>query len=163
MNLSDVHQGVQKHKKTKRLGRGKGSGQGKTAGRGHKGQGALAGWTAPAIFEGGRMPLIRQIPKRGFHNRFAKSVAIVNLADLEKYFAAGETVSRETLKAKKIVRGAYDVLKVLAKGELTKALTVTANRFSQAAAEKIQKAGGQAVVLGGQPAGPDGDEGKPKD
>jgi len=147
MNLNDVHRGIHKHKARKRLGRGPGSGLGKTSGRGHKGQKARAGWSALPTFEGGQMPLVRRVPKRGFHNRFADTVAIVNLADLEKAFAAGEEVTPETLRAKRLARGRYDVLKVLGDGALTKALKVTAHRFSRSAIEKIQQAGGQAVVL----------------
>ena len=150
MNLNDIHRGIKKYKARKRVGRGKGTGLGKTSGRGHKGQGQRAGWTALPTFEGGQMPLIRRVPKRGFHNRFAASVAIVNVADLEKAFAAGEEVTPETLHAKKIVRGQYDVLKVLGDGPLTKSLKVSAHRFSRSAMEKIQQAGGQAVVLPGK-------------
>lgn len=147
MNLNDVHQGIKKHKKPKRVGRGPGSGHGKTSGRGHKGQGQLAGWTAPPIFEGGASPLIRRIPKRGFHNQFGKAVAIVNLDDLESVFAAGDEVTIESLKAHNLAKGRYDELKVLGRGELTKKLKVSAHRFSQSAMEKIQQAGGEAVVL----------------
>lgn len=147
MNLNEVNRGIRKHKARKRLGRGKGTGQGKTAGRGHKGQGARAGWTSLPTFEGGQMPLIRRVPKRGFHNRFADTVAIVNVADLEAAFSAGEEVNVETLHAKKLARGQFDVLKVLGDGELTKALKVSAHRFSRTAMEKIQQAGGEATVL----------------
>ncbi len=150
MNLNDIHRGIHKYKARKRVGRGKGTGLGKTSGRGHKGQGARAGWSAPPTFEGGQMPLVRRIPKRGFHNRFAATVAIVNLAELEKAFAANEEVNPETLRTKRIVRGQYDVLKVLGDGALTKPLKIAAHRFSRSALEKIQQAGGQAVVLPGK-------------
>ena len=150
MNLNDIHRGVHKFKARKRVGRGPGTGLGKTSGRGQKGQGARAGWTALPTFEGGQMPLVRRIPKRGFHNRFAASVAIVNIEDLERAFAAGEQVNTETLHAKKITRGQFDVLKVLGNGQLTKALVVSAHRFSRSATEKIQQAGGQAIVLPGK-------------
>jgi len=149
MNLNDVHRGVHKNKSRKRLGRGHGSGQGKTAGRGHKGQKARAGYWAPITFEGGQMPLVRRVPKRGFHNRFALTVAVVNLSDLETRFQAGEEVTPQTLKAKGLAKGSFDVLKVLGNGQLTKGLTVSAHRFSHTAAEKIQQAGGQIVVLPG--------------
>jgi large subunit ribosomal protein L15 len=96
------------------------------------------------------MPLVRRIPKRGFHNRFAVSVAIINLCDLEKRFAAGEEVNPETLRGKNLCRGQFDVLKVLGNGALTKSLKVSAHRFSQSAAEKIRQAGGEAVVLPGK-------------
>jgi large subunit ribosomal protein L15 len=150
MNLNDVHHGIHKNKSRKRLGRGPGSGQGKTAGRGHKGQRARAGYWTPVTFEGGQMPLVRRVPKRGFHNRFAPIVAVVNLDDLEKRFASGEEVNPETLRAKSLAKGRYDLLKVLGEGELTKGLKVAAHRFSQSAREKIEKAGGEVVVLPGK-------------
>jgi large subunit ribosomal protein L15 len=152
MNLNDVHRGVVKHRVRKRVGRGKGTGLGKTSGRGHKGQGARAGWSCHPTFEGGQMPLVRRIPKRGFHNRFAATVAIVNLADLQKQFAAGEEVNPLTLRNRALVRGSYDVLKVLGNGELNKPLRVAAHRFSKSAQEKIRQAGGEVIVLpGAQP------------
>jgi large subunit ribosomal protein L15 len=150
MNLDDVHRGIHKHKKRKRLGRGKGSGQGKTAGRGHKGQASRAGWSRHPTFEGGQMPLVRRIPKRGFHNRWALRVVVVNVGDLEGAFEAGSEVSPQSLKEKNLAKGSYDVLKVLGDGELSKRLTVSAHRFSRSALEKIQKAGGEAVVLSPQ-------------
>jgi len=150
MNLNDVHRGIHKHKRPKRVGRGTGSGHGKTSGRGHKGQGARAGWSRLPVFEGGQMPLVRRIPKRGFHNRFALSVAIVNLGDLEKRFQPGDDVNPETLRTKNLCRGQFDVLKVLGQGALTKSLKVSAHRFSRSALEKIRQAGGEAVVLPGK-------------
>ena len=150
MNLSDVHSGIHKHKKGRRVGRGPGSGRGKTAGRGHKGQRAMAGYSALPIYQGGTMPMVRRVPKRGFHNRFALSVATVNLADLERVFTAGEEVNPETLRAKSLVKQRYDELKILGSGELTKSLKVTAHRFSSTAREKIEKAGGTVTVLPGR-------------
>lgn len=147
MNLHDVHRGITKNKKKKRVGRGKGSGHGKTSGRGHKGQGQLAGWSAPPIFEGGASPLIRRIPKRGFHNQWETIVAVVNVGDLEANFAAGEEVTMASLKAKNLAKGRYDELKVLGSGELKKKLKISAHRFSASALEKIQQAGGEAIVL----------------
>ncbi|MEE9603778.1 MAG: 50S ribosomal protein L15 [Thermoguttaceae bacterium] len=150
MNLNDVHRGITKHKKRRRVGRGSGSGHGKTSGRGHKGQGSRAGYSVHPTFEGGQMPLVRRIPKRGFNNRWAPTVVIVNLADLETRFKAGEEVNPETLKAKNLAKGSYDLLKILGNGELTKNLKVSAHRFSRAALEKIEKAGGQTVILQGK-------------
>lgn len=150
MNLNDVHRGIQKHKKRKRLGRGPGSGQGKTAGRGHKGQAARAGWSSAPTFEGGQFALVRRVPKRGFHNKFALTVAAVNLNALDEVFEAGEEVTPQSLKAKGVLRGTYDVLKVLGDGQLTKKLKISAHRFSRTAAEKIQQAGGEMVVLPGR-------------
>ncbi len=150
MNLNDVHRGIRKHKARKRVGRGPGTGLGKTSGRGHKGQGARAGWSALPTFEGGQMPLVRRVPKRGFHNRFAATVIVVNVADLEKAFAPGDEVNLESLRAKRLARGQFDVLKILGDGQLTKSLSVSAHRFSRSALEKIQQAGGQAIVLPGK-------------
>ena len=100
MNLNDVHRGIQKNKSRKRIGRGPGSGHGKTATRGHKGQGSRSGSSTSPIFEGGQMPLVRRIPKRGFHNRLAETVAIVNLDVLERNFQSGEEVTPEALRGK---------------------------------------------------------------
>ena len=127
MNLNDVNRGIHKNKSRKRIGRGPGSGQGRTAGRGNKGQGCRSGSSVSPIFEGGQMPLVRRIPKRGFNNRWADSVAIVNLDVLELNFAAGEEVTPESLNTKNVLRGRYDVLKVLGNGELTKSLKISAH------------------------------------
>jgi large subunit ribosomal protein L15 len=150
MNLSDIHRGVKKNKARKRLGRGIGSGQGKTAGRGHKGQWSHNGVSFLSIFQGGTMPLVRRIPKRGFNNRFAKTVLVVNVGDLNEAFKAGEEVTPESLASKtNLLRGRFDELKVLGNGELSKKLKISAHRFSESAKEKIEKAGGQAIVLPG--------------
>jgi large subunit ribosomal protein L15 len=150
MNLNDVHRGIQKNKSRKRLGRGPGSGHGKTASRGSKGQGSRSGSSVSPIFEGGQMPLVRRIPKRGFNNRWAETVAAVNLGLLERHFQAGEEVTPESIRAKTLIKGSYDQLKVLGNGELTKSLKISAHKFSRSALEKIEKAGGQAVVLPGK-------------
>lgn len=149
MNLDDVHRGIQRHKRRKRVGRGIGSGHGKTAGRGHKGQASRSGWSRKPTFEGGQMPLVRRIPKRGFHNRFASTVAIVNVGQLQLRFAEGEEVTPETLKQRNLAKGRYDLLKVLGEGQLKKRLKVAAHCFSRSAKEKIEQAGGQVVVLPG--------------
>ena len=96
------------------------------------------------------MPLVRRIPKRGFNNRWALVVAIVNVADLDRCFADDEEVTPDTLKAKNLVKARYDLLKVLGNGELTKKLKVSAHRFSESAHQKIEQAGGQVVVLPGK-------------
>lgn len=150
MNLHDVHQGIQKFKKRKRIGRGPGSGHGKTSGKGHKGQNSRAGHSQLAIFEGGRMPLVRRIPKRGFNNRFALKVGTVNVRDLEANFDAGAEVSIEALKERDLAKYNYDVLKILGEGEITKKLKVSAHRFSNSAKEKIEKAGGECIVMPGK-------------
>jgi large subunit ribosomal protein L15 len=150
MNLNDVHRGVRKNKSRKRIARGTGSGHGKTAGRGHKGQNSRAGTSRSAIFQGGTMPVVRKIPKRGFNNRWAYRVAAVNVGALERHFASGDEVTPEALGAKNLTKGRYDELKLLGDGELTKKLKVSAHRFSQSAKEKIEKAGGEAIVLPGK-------------
>jgi large subunit ribosomal protein L15 len=150
MNLNDIHRGVQKNRPRKRLGRGIGSGQGKTAGRGHKGQWARNGVSFLSIFEGGTMPLVRRIPKRGFNNRWAKTVLVVNVGDLNAAFKSGDQVTPESLAAANLVQGSYDELKILGNGEVTKKLKVSAHRFSQSATDKITKAGGEANVLPGR-------------
>jgi large subunit ribosomal protein L15 len=147
MNLHDVNRGIHKNKKKKRVGRGPGSGHGKTSGRGHKGQGQLAGWSAPAIFEGGASPLIRRIPKRGFHNAFAKLVKAVNVGDLNDSYADGDEVTLDSLRVKDLAKGRYDELKILGSGELKKKLKISAHRFSATALEKIKAAGGEAKLL----------------
>jgi len=150
MNLNDVHRGIRRNKKRKRIGRGTGSGHGKTSGRGHKGQGSRAGASNHPTFQGGAMPLVRRVPKRGFNNRWAKSVVVVNLGQIDQAFAAGEEVTPEALNEKNLAKGRFDVLKVLGDGELTKKLKVSAHRFSKTAIEKIQQAGGEMVVLAGR-------------
>lgn len=147
MSLHEIHQDVEKHKRPNRKGRGVGSGQGKTGGRGHKGQRARAGMKQLPIFQGGGSPLVRRIPKRGFTNSFAVTVVAVNVGDLEAGFEAGDTVSPESLKERGIVKGRYDVLKILGDGDITKKLTVSAHRFSASAKEKIEKAGGTVEPL----------------
>ena len=127
-----------------RKGRGVGSGLGKTAGRGQKGQFARRGTFKPS-FEGGQTPLARRLPKRGFTNIFAAIVAEVNVGQLE-VFEAGATVDEAALRAKGILKGKFDRIKILGEGELTKGLTVTATSFSKSAHEKIIKAGGKAKL-----------------
>lgn len=150
MNIDDVHRGINKHRRKRRVGRGTGSGRGKTSSRGHKGQKSRAGYSRHPIFQGGAMPLVRRIPKRGFNNKFALTVVTVNVSDLEQAFEAGAEVTPETLKAKNLAKRKYDILKVLGDGELSKSLKVSAHRFSQTAKEKIEKAGGEAIVLPGK-------------
>lgn len=129
-----------------RVGRGLGSGLGKTCGRGQKGQKARR--QIKRGFEGGQMPLRRRLPKRGFVNIFRKEFAIVNLSQLER-FDEGVTVDRQALEAVGLVKGPWDGVKVLAKGELTRKLNVKVDRISQAAREAIEKLGGHVEVVGG--------------
>jgi len=149
MNLHDVNEGIQSNKKRRRIGRGPGSGYGKTAARGHKGARSRAGYSSHPAFEGGQMPLARRVPKRGFNNRWAKTVCVVNVADLNDAFQDGDEVTLETLRGQNLAKGVFDVLKILGDGELTKKLKVTAHRFSKSAEEKIRQAGGETVVLPG--------------
>jgi len=136
-----------KHR-VKRLGCGESSGHGKTSGKGHKGQKARSGGSIRLGFEGGQMPLIRRLPKRGFNNAaFKTSFALVNIGDLEE-FDAGTRVTEQLLREKAFINGQYDGVKVLARGELTKSLTVEADKFSAAARQKIEQAGGSAIVVG---------------
>jgi large subunit ribosomal protein L15 len=150
MNLSDVNRGVQKNKARKRLGRGIGSGQGKTAGRGHKGQGQRNGVSFSPVFQGGTQPLVRRIPKRGFNNRWAKTVLVVNVGVLNDLFKAGEDITPDKLAEANLAKARYDEIKILGDGEVTKKLKISAHRFSKTAEEKITGAGGQAIVLPGK-------------
>ncbi len=129
----------------KRLGRGMGTGHGKTSGKGHKGQLSRSGYRFKRGFEGGQMPLQRRLPKRGFHNIFRKRYAIVNLTELMKL--GEKVITPELLLERGVIRKLYDGLKVLGQGEASGALTVSAHRFSQSAADKITKAGGKAEVI----------------
>jgi large subunit ribosomal protein L15 len=149
MKLNDVNKGVHKNRKRLRVGRGPGSGRGRTAGRGNKGQGQLAGWSAPAIFEGGGTPLIRRIPKRGFHNRHGRIVKDVNVEDLEERFAAGSEVSPESLRSVGLAKGIWDEVKILGNGTIAKSLKVSAHHFSAQAREKILAAGGTITEIPG--------------
>ena len=150
MSLHEINKGVHKHKRPNRKGRGLGSGQGKSAGRGHKGQFARAGWKALAVFQGGASPLVRRVPKRGFTNSLALAVAEINVGDLEDLFDAGASITPDALREAGILKRQFDVLKVLGDGELTKKLSVSAHRFSASAKEKIEKAGGTATILPGK-------------
>ncbi|MGH9834436.1 MAG: 50S ribosomal protein L15 [Blastocatellia bacterium] len=138
------------HKK-KRVGRGPGSGLGKTSGRGNKGQKSRSGYSGKRGFEGGQMPLHRRLPKRGFTNIFKREWAEVNLADLEKMFDAGVTVTPELLVERGLVRRSMQKsVVILGQGELKKSLTVSAHRFSKSAKEKIEAAGGKAETIEGR-------------
>ena len=132
----------------KRVGRGPGSGNGKTAGRGNKGAQSRSGYSYKRGFEGGQMPLHRRVPKRGFNNTdFRTEYEVVNLDQLEARFDAGATVTPDVLRSAGLVNGRDVRVKVLARGEVSKALTVQAHKFSGKAAEKIAAAGGSTEVL----------------
>ena len=146
MNLHELSPAAGSNPKAYRKGRGKGSGNGKTAGRGHKGQWARSGGGVRVGFEGGQMPLARRLPKRGFHNIFAKRLETVNLSALEK-FDDGATVSAGELLSKGVLSKCEYGVKILGNGKLTKKLTVRASAFSASAKEKIEAVGGKAEVV----------------
>ena len=146
MNLHDLHPAAGSTKTRKCKGRGMASGNGKTAGRGHKGQWARSGGGVRAGFEGGQMPLVRRVPKRGFINVYAKPLTAVNVAVLNS-FEDGAVVDAAALIEKGIIHDCPYGLKVLSNGTLTKKITVKAAAFSESAKEKIQQAGGKAEVV----------------
>lgn len=153
MDLANVV-AVGKHRKKVRVGRGSGSGLGKTSGRGSKGAGARTGFGGLLHREGGQMPLIRRIPKRGFRNTmFRVAFDVVNLDKLVPF--AGTAITPELLAEKGVIANRWGRLKVLARGDVTVALDVHAHAFSGTAREKIEKAGGRATVLGGPVTGGD--------
>ena len=135
-----------KHAK-KRVGRGIGSGIGKTSCRGQKGQNARSGGGVRPGYEGGQTPLYKRLPKRGFTNIHAHEYAIVNLGDINALFEAGSVVDLEALKKVGLVKKEHEGVKILGNGELDKALTIKAAKFSKSAVEKISKAGGTVEVL----------------
>ena len=135
-----------KHRR-KRLGQGESSGKGKTSGKGHKGQKARAGKGIRPGFEGGQMPLIRRLPKRGFNNKEFKTVfGIVNLDDLDRKFADGASVNEAALRESGLIRGSIDGVKVLGRGELSKKLTLEVDHITATAREKIEKLGGTVAI-----------------
>jgi large subunit ribosomal protein L15 len=147
-SISEINHKAKASRKARRVGRGTGSGRGKTSQRGHKGQGSRSGSSMSPIFEGGQMPLVRRIPKRGFNNKtFAEKVVAVNVGDLSVSFVAGETVDPAKLSEKKVVRKTFDKVKILGDGELAIKLNVIAHAFSKSAKEKIENAGGAITVL----------------
>jgi large subunit ribosomal protein L15 len=147
MDLSNLKPAEGSKKERKRVGRGHGSGQGAQAGRGHKGAQSRSGYKYRRGFEGGQMPLHRRVPKRGFNNIFRTEYDVVNLDQLEKLFEKGATVTVEALRERGIVSSRTAKVKVLARGDVTKALTVQAHKFSGKAAEKLAAAGGKAEAI----------------
>ncbi len=129
----------------KRIGRGAGSGHGKTACRGLKGQKSRSGFSLRPGFEGGQMPLVRRIPKRGFTNIFRKGYVAVNLLELDRCFDAGARVTVEALRKAGLVKGKVKQVKILGRGELTKSLVVEAHAFSSPARQRIKEAGGEVI------------------
>jgi large subunit ribosomal protein L15 len=148
MMLSDITNNASRRKRRKRVGRGESSGQGKTAGRGNKGCQSRAGGGVRPLSEGGQMPIFRRLPKRGFSNyNFRREFQIVNVADLERCFAAGDTIDPDVLKKLRLIQGPAPRVKVLAKGTLAKKLTVAAHAFSAQARAAIEAAGGTARTI----------------
>ena len=146
MNLSNLKPPAGQKRAPKRIGRGMGSGRGKTATRGHKGQHAGTGFSLMRGFEGGQMPLHRRLPKRGFTNIFKKQYAVVNLGRLDKL--EGDNFTPDRLIELGVARKTRDGVKILGSGELTRKIRVEAHLFSRSALDKIQKAGGEAAVIG---------------
>ena len=159
-NLKPAHGST--HSK-KRIGRGHGSGQGAQAGRGHKGAQSRSGFKFKRGFEGGQMPLHRRVPKRGFHNGFRTEYAVVNLDALAERFDEGTVVTPELLRERGLIHTTRQPIKVLARGDVSKKLTVQAHKFSGKAAEKILAAGGAThmLVVGGQPPRSRASDGRP--
>ncbi len=146
MNLHTLKPRPGAKHRVKRLGQGESSGKGKTSGKGHKGQKARSGGSIRLGFEGGQMPLIRRLPKRGFNNAaFKTRYATVNLSDLER-FDNGTTIDEQALLEAKLIRRPYDRVKILGTGELTKKLTIATDKISESARAKIEKAGGKITL-----------------
>ena len=147
MNLSNLKPRPGSRHRVKRLGCGESSGHGKTCGKGHKGQKARSGGSIRLGFEGGQMPLIRRVPKRGFNNAvFHTNYALVNLDALEETFSAGATVDEAALLSAGLIRRPYDGVKILGSGELKKKLTIVVNKASETAKAAIEKAGGTLTL-----------------
>ena len=146
MSLNNLKPPKGARRNRKRVGRGEGSGTGVTAGRGHKGQQSRSGYARKRGFEGGQMPVHRRLPKRGFHNPFRVAYEVINLDTLEARFEAGAEITPDTLRAMRLVSRS-GLVKVLARGELSKALTVKVHRFSAKARERITGAGGHCEVV----------------
>ncbi len=146
MRLEELSPAKGAKKIRKRVGRGVGSGWGKTAGRGNKGQRSRSGGGVRPGFEGGQMPIHRRLPKRGFYNLFKKAVCIINIRDLNR-FESGSVVDEAALIQSGLIKGDYDEIKLLAKGDITYPLTVKVNAASKKAIEKIEGAGGTLEVM----------------
>ena len=147
MSLHKLKPAEGSKQKKKRVGRGPGSGLGKTSGRGHKGAQSRSGYSFKRGFEGGQMPLHRRVPKRGFNNIFRTEYDVVNLDQLEARFDAGATVTPDALRAAGLVSDRTSLIKVLGRGEVTKALVVHAHKFSGTATEKLTAAGGRVEAI----------------
>jgi large subunit ribosomal protein L15 len=147
IGLNNLHAPEGSTHKKKRLGRGPGSGLGKTSGRGNKGQKSRSGYSGKVGFEGGQMPLHRRLPKRGFTNIFKKEWIEISLAALDKNFEAGDEITPQLLHERGLIKKAKHDVVVLGTGELSKALRISAHRFTKSAREKIERAGGAASLI----------------
>ncbi len=149
MDLTNVHAGVAKRTKKKRVGRGIGSGHGKTSSRGHKGQYASAGARKPSrMFVGGQTPLFRRVPKRGFSNaRFANVYNVVNVGDIDSIFPDGSTINPDELRTHGLAKKSLDGVRILGEGEITKKFKIVAHHFSQSAKAKIEAKGGTVELI----------------
>ncbi len=147
LSLNNLHPSEGSTHKKKRVGRGPGSGLGKTSGRGNKGQKSRSGYSSKAGFEGGQMPLQRRLPKRGFTNIFKKQWIEISLAKINENFSDGEQVTPEILHERGLIKKAKHDLVILGNGEITKAISISAHRFTKTAKAKIEKAGGSATEI----------------
>ncbi len=148
MKLNDLHAAEGSRKNRKRVGRGPGSGRGKTSGRGTKGQKSISGFSRKLGFEGGQMPLVRRVPKRGFTNIFRREYSEVNIDKLNRI--KKQTIKTEDLLQNSIIKKKSQPVKILGRGEIKSPKTIYAHRFSQAAKKKIEKAGGKAILIGSE-------------
>ena len=147
MNLEEINKDIVANKARKRIGRGIGSKTGKTSGRGHNGHKSRSGYSRHPMFNGGDLPLVRRVPKRGFHNRWAEIVFGVNLGDIDEVFSAGEEVTATTLREKGLVKVVCDEIKILGDGEVSKALKFIVTRMSESAKAKVEQAGGTVEIV----------------
>lgn len=147
MRIDEVNQGITKHRRPRRLGRGPASGQGKTSGRGQDGQKSRRGFSRHPGKVGEDLPMMRRVPKRGFTNRFALKTIAVNVSDLADVFEAGDEINPTILRERGVVKKRCVVIKILGDGDIGKALKVAAHRFSASAKEKITAAGGSVTEL----------------
>jgi large subunit ribosomal protein L15 len=146
MNLSNLHPAKKSRKERKRVGRGPGSGRGKTAGRGTKGQKSISGYSRKRSFEGGQMPLSRRVPKRGFTNIFKKEYSEINMDRLER--VKKTKIMPKDLVEAGLLKKESELIKILGRGDLKSGKEIHAHRFTQSAKEKIEKAGGKAILIG---------------
>ena len=146
MDLNNLHPAKNSRKDRRRVGRGPGSGLGKTSGRGSKGQKSIAGYSHKRGFEGGQMPLVRRVPKRGFTNIFKKEYTVVNLDSLERIKKA--EIKVKDLVTSGLIKKESEQIKILGRGKISEAKTIHAHKFSESAQKKIEKAGGKVILMG---------------